>query len=213
MKKIAALLLGLILAIAIPTAAHATTPPVLVTYAGDSTTAQSNSWLTHIHAPDFTRVPGYYHSGYRTDQVLAVIPPAPDADVLVIMLGINDLHYADYNDMPSIIDRINQIAVKVGAKHVILCATAPSNITSYSEIGTGRIIDPQTAQTKLNALIKADALVMGYTYKDPFSSIRSSATGGYHAADETSDGTHPSTSGYVIVAQELAPVMQAVAAS
>lgn len=223
-KKIAIVLLtSAALVLGFGVQAHATTPvprqprdtvavPVNVAYAGDSTTAQTNSWLCHIHAPDFNVVGGFAKSGYRTDQVLAAITPQPTADVVVIMLGINDIHAPGYSDLPGIIDRINQIAVKVDAQHVILSATAPSNITSYTR-SDGTVVDPQKVQTQLNALIKSDALTMGYTYKDPFSSIRSSVTGGYHAADETADGVHPSTAGYVIVAQELAPVIQAVAVS
>lgn len=209
------LIAALAVTAALPSTAQAPTPapsprPLVVAYAGDSTTAQGNSWITHIHAPDFSIRPGYARSGYRTDQVLAQVPAATGADVLVIMLGINDIHYAATDDWAAIIARVNLIADKVNAKHVILCATAPSNITRYVQVGSGKIVNPQAQQNSLNALIKANATERGYSYVDPFSAIRSAKTGGYHAAAYTADGTHPSTAGYVLEAQKMATEIQAV---
>lgn len=188
-----------------PAVARAATPkplPISIAVAGDSTTAQTNSWLCHIHAPDFNAAYGFARSGYRTDQVLAAIKSSPNANILVVMLGINDIHYPAYNHFDGIVARINQIVAKVGAQKVIIAATAPSNITDYNQNGS-KHVNSRSEQDALNSVLRNDAKMNGWYYFDPYYNMRA-VGGAYKSLAYTADGVHPSTAGYIQEAKNFA---------
>ncbi|WP_439693113.1 SGNH/GDSL hydrolase family protein [Curtobacterium sp. SP.BCo] len=175
------------------------TGAITFAYAGDSITARPDSWL-HVIEPDtrFHAVGGYAHSGYRADQVLHEIGPVPDADVLVVELGTNDVNQA----VPTATTLANVDAVvrKVGAAHVLVVAGPPSDWTS-SRWGADR----RTGQLVLSRALERDATEHGWSYADPFTHFRTAD--GAWVRGSSPDGIHGTAAANVVIARELAAAM------
>lgn len=185
---------------------------VTVAYAGDSTTARAEQWLHFIAADKTVKVVGgYAHSGYTTAQVAPHIK-ATGANVGIVMLGINDIHYPATNSIPAIVERINSIAVKLGTKETIIGAVAPSNVTLYTANGS-KNLNPRAVQAKLDDALKADALIHGWTYVDAYATIRNFKTNGFTSTKYVlADRTHPSAAGGKIAAAQFSKAAHAVIA-
>lgn len=173
---------------------------VTFAYAGDSITARPDSWLhdvegdTRLHA-----VGGYAHSGYRADQVLAEIGPVPDADVLVVELGTNDVNQAV--PTATTIANVDAVVRKVGARHVLVVAGPPSDWTS-SRWGADR----RSGQIVLSRALERDATDHGWSYVDPFTSFR--LPDGAWVRGSTPDGIHGTAATNVVVARVLAEAIR-----
>jgi lysophospholipase L1-like esterase len=178
---------------------------ITLAFAGDSTTAKPNSWLHQLHDKRIHVVGGYAHSGYTSEQVLRNIRHTR-ADVLVVMVGINDFHFADTDHVATAVADVNAIVAKVGALRAIISAVAPSDITRWHRDGA----DSQKLQTELNKALQRDAHKHHWTWTDPWASIRVKATGAY-ANGMTIDGIHPVTAGYVIAEKSLDTTIRRVA--
>jgi lysophospholipase L1-like esterase len=152
------------------------------TYAGDSTTAQGSSWLGQITAADLTNVGGVAVSGATSAAILAQVAPVT-ADVLVVMLGVNDVRLG--KTRAEVKSNIADIVDIVGATRVLLCAIAPSDETDY---GTSHL-DRRTLGFALNRDLSQFAADNGWMFADPWSSIRLLSNG--YASGATSDGVHP----------------------
>jgi lysophospholipase L1-like esterase len=181
---------------------------ITLAYAGDSTTAQPDSWLEQLDDSRIVTVGGYAHSGYTSEQVLQHIHRV-DADVLVVMVGINDFRFAASDNVDTVVADVNLIVRKVHARRQVISAVAPSNITSSPNDGA----DAQKLQTALNRALEKDAAHHHWTWIDPYSRIRDQATGGYVNQAATLDGIHPSSLGYAIVSAELDATITNVARS
>ena len=165
-------------------------------YAGDSVTARPGSWLRDLAAdPAVHALGGYAHSGYRADQVAALMPAVPGADVLVVELGTNDVN----QDVPATrtIAAINALVARDGAPHVLVVDTPPSDRTT-SLWG----VDRRTGNAEMNRDLASDARHHGWTVIDPFAAVRT-ADGAY-APGTSLDGIHPTTAANTAIARRFA---------
>jgi lysophospholipase L1-like esterase len=143
--------------------------------------------------PSIIDVGGFAAPGYTSGQVLANIEAAPDADVLVIMVGTNDVRLGV--DPYTTRDNIDAIAAKVGAARVLLVGTPPINSTNY------RGIDRRTKGYVLNRYLIKIAAYRGWMYADPFANYR-----GYNNAwlsGRSADGTHPTAAASAYAAARM----------
>ncbi|WIB00060.1 SGNH/GDSL hydrolase family protein [Curtobacterium sp. MCBA15_012] len=173
-------------------------------YAGDSITARPDSWLHQLATDDHLHaVGGYAHSGYRADQVLQEIAPVPDARVLVVEVGTNDVNQA----VPTArtIADVDGIVRKVGAARVLVVAGPPSDWT-WSRYGADR----RTGQLALTTALRSTATAHGWSFVDPFTGLRA-ADGAYRPGDSR-DGIHPTAEANRSVAAAMAAAIQRTAA-
>lgn len=178
--------LGLVAAlVAAPTisgpAAAAT--PITFAVAGDSLSANSDSWMNQLRDPALQNVGGYQRPGYTTNGVYAEIQPG-QADVLVVMLGTNDVRFGF--DAAHITSRIEDIVDKFGgAKTVLVAFLPPSDYTDDNGINR------RQQGIIVNRALVALAAKHGWSYGDPWSFQR-----GWDNAWGTgasTDKTHPTT--------------------
>ncbi|WIB77460.1 SGNH/GDSL hydrolase family protein [Curtobacterium sp. MCPF17_002] len=165
-------------------------------YAGDSISARPDSWL-HVLEPDtrFHAVGGYAHSGYRADQVLDEVRPVPEAEVLVVELGTNDVNQAV--PTATTIADVDAVVRKVGAQRVLVVAGPPSDWTN-SRWGADR----RTGQIVLSRALERDAAAHGWSFVDPFTAFR--RADGAWVRGSSPDGIHGTAAANVVVAQVMA---------
>ena len=172
-------------------------------YAGDSITARPDSWLHQLESDDrLHAVGGYAHSGYRADQVLAEIGPVPQARVLVVEVGTNDVNQAVPLDRT--IADVGAIVRKVGAERVHVVAGPPSDWT-WSRWGADR----RSGQIVLTDALHADADAHGWAFVDPFRSLR--AADGAYLPGTSPDGIHPTAEANRSVATAMADAIERTA--
>ncbi|TCL87362.1 lysophospholipase L1-like esterase [Curtobacterium sp. PhB142] len=168
---------------------------ISVTYAGDSLTAMDGSWMRQMNDKTLKNIGGTAIGGATTPRILTR-SSAKDADVLVVMAGTNDLRYA-YSSK-SIQQNIGKIVTKIGARHVVIAAIAPSNITKYGK----KRIDRRKQGEILNRDLQNYALTHGYLFVDPWAADRQ-LNGGWPSS-RTYDGVHPT----VAMSKKVAVRMQ-----
>lgn len=140
---------------------------------------------------------GYAKSGYTSAQVLAAIPAdIPNADVLVIMLGTNDVRLGVANS--TTLANFKKIADKVGAPRVVLAATPPSNITTCA----GTYSDCATGQFGLNRAMSTFAYQNGWLFVDPWFKMRQ-LDGNWTSKTYTYDYRHPTKAGSEVVKHRM----------
>jgi lysophospholipase L1-like esterase len=194
-----ALIAGSIAAATIGAPAPATADtgtPIRMVVAGDSVSAAPQSWLHQLDDPAITYAGGYQHAGYDSGQVLTAIPAGLDADVLVIMLGTNDVNHR----LPAwqMAHNIETLAVKVRAAHVLLAFLPPSDITDDHITHVNR----QNKGIAYNRTLVALAAKHGWLYADPFADYRAvSNAWGLHGSD---DGVHPTATTAAVIANRMA---------
>lgn len=172
-------------------------------YAGDSITARPDSWLHQLEGDDrLHAVGGYAHSGYRADQVLAEIGPVPQARVLVVEVGTNDVNQAVPTEQT--IANLNRIVRKVGAERVLVVAGPPSDWT-WSRWGADR----RSGQIVLTDALHTDADAHGWAFVDPFRAIR--AADGAYVPGSSRDGIHPTAEANRSVAAAMADAIERTA--
>jgi lysophospholipase L1-like esterase len=168
---------------------------IQVAVAGDSLSAAPESWLHQLDDPGMVYVGGFQRSGWTSGQVLGEITAVPGADVLVVMLGTNDLKHgvADADTGRN----IERIVEKVGAPHVLISFVPPSDITSWRpgnrDLQRGGIVE--------NRSLTALAARHGWMVADPFAPIRSFRNG--YAQGTTDDGVHPTAAVDTGVAERM----------
>ncbi|WP_146240218.1 SGNH/GDSL hydrolase family protein [Curtobacterium sp. MCSS17_008] len=181
----------------------ALTDAVPFAYAGDSITARPDSWLHQLATDDRLRaVGGYAHSGYRADQVLAEIGPVPQARVLVVEVGTNDVNQAVATERT--IADVDAIVRRVGAERVLVVAGPPSDRT-WSRWGADR----RSGQLVLTDALHAVADEHGWAFVDPFRSIR--AADGAYVPGTSRDGIHPTAEANGAVATAMADAIERTA--
>jgi lysophospholipase L1-like esterase len=165
---------------------HRDVPADTVTFAvvGDSISAwdpsyaNAHPWQDGAATLPLAFVGGWAVPGATTTQMLAESAGRlPEADVLVIMAGTNDLlpEVTDHRPASTLV-RIDAIVRASGATRVVLSAVAPNDLRP-----------DETAV--LNAHLAALARLRGWTWVDPWVEVRS-ADGTYVEAT-TTDGIHP----------------------
>jgi lysophospholipase L1-like esterase len=161
-----------------PAQAAAEDATIVYAWAGDSLTSRGDSWLK-ASWDDETLVStgGFASSGYTSEQVLANITAQPDADVLVIMLGTNDVRYGV--SPAETAANFDKIVAKVGAPHVLVTFVPPSNLS----------LDRRVDHYVMNRVLTQHAAKRGWTIDDPWSHHRAST--GAWVDGTSSDGTHP----------------------
>lgn len=160
--------------------------PLTYTYAGDSITNPNNSWSYTRFLGDetLTSASGTGISGATSTEVAAAVQPT-DADVLVVMVGTNDMRY-DTN--PKVVrDNVKRIVSTVGARHVVVAAVAPSNQTDYGSGHINRAVDGVV----LNRMLSSSATAMGWLFVDPWDGVRK-MDGTWSTGGSQPDGVHPS---------------------
>lgn len=177
-----------------------------ITYAkaGDSTTAMADSWANQMSDPTLVDVGGYARGGMRSDQILAGIQPGY-ATVLEIMVGVNDVNQG----VPAATTLANVeaiVAKYAGAKHVLVAAIVPSNVTRSH---TGHF-DRRALGAALNVKLAALAAAHGWSYGDPDSQFRR-ANNGYRFGWCISDGVHPTERAYRSMAVKMAALIHTAA--
>ena len=196
--------ISLLTAVAPRCSASSGPSPVTLAFAGDSTTAKPLSWLHQLNTSVIDPVGGFAHSGWTSGQVLAKLSRVK-ADVLVVMLGINDLHYSATDHIGDVIANVNRIVARVSAQKVILSAVAPSNVTHWWRDGS----DSRAAQAALNVALRADAIDHGWDYTDPWARLR--AKDGSYLPGYSLDNIHPTPAGSALVARSLTESILAIA--
>lgn len=182
-----------------------TASPITLTFAGDSVTHRPHSWMRQLDDPTIRNVGGDAIDGAPTQEILDHARPV-DADVLVVMAGVNDVR--DGDAPAGIESRIVQIAQRVGARHVVLSAIPPSNRTDYGP----HHIDRRVAGAELDRDLEQLAAEQGWEFVDPFSGSR--AIDNAWAAGTTVDGVHPTDAVSSVVRDRIqAAVHVAVAGS
>jgi lysophospholipase L1-like esterase len=171
---------------------------ITIAYAGDSTTAQPDSWLFQLRDPSIKIAGGFAHDGFTSWQIASRVEPVA-ADVLVVMVGINDFHRNRTNHIGLVLRQVDKIVERVGARHQLISAVAPSNITRHA----GNGVDSQAAQEQLDDALAAHAQQKGWTFIDPYAEIRNRTTNGYSSPSYTLDGVHPTAQAYEMVAAQL----------
>lgn len=165
-----------------------TSDPLTYTYAGDSITNPGNSWsYTRFLQDGSISTPGGVGiSGATSAEVLAAAGPQP-ADVLVVMVGTNDIRFG--TNPKTVRDNVKAIISKVGAEHVVIAAVAPSNLTDYGSDHINRAVD----NVVLNRTLSASASNNGWLFVDPWDNVRK-MDGTWAAGRSQSDGVHPAVS-------------------
>lgn len=179
--------------------AGATIPPVRFAAFGDSITTPASgsvSWVNYL-TPTATYAGGYSHGGYKSAQVAAETV-AVQCDVAVVMVGTNDIGPAPWGtDSNVVLSGIRDIIVKSTAPCVIVSAVAPRNGAE--------------AQRTLehNARVKSYCAAMGWTFADPWVTLRA-ADGQWAWAPLTTDGIHPSAASAERYARDILPVIRSI---
>lgn len=179
-----------------PATADTAAAPIRVAVAGDSLSEAPQSWMHQLADPGISLVGGYQHSGYDSGQVLAEIAPAEDPDVLVIMLGTNDVNHRVWAWETA--RNIERIAAKVRAEHVLLTYLPPSNRQPdpYTHV------DRTAGNLAYSRALVALAARHGWMIADPFAPLRTPA--GRYVSGTTYDGTHPTGIVDAAVAERMA---------
>lgn len=178
-------------AIAGPAAAAA---PITYAVAGDSLSANADSWMHQMSDDGLQYVGGYQRAGYTTNGVYANIAPGK-ADVLVVMLGTNDIKFGF--DAAHITSRIEDIVTKFGgAGHVLVAFTPPSDYTDDN--GVNR----RQQGIIVNRALVALAAEHGWSYGDPWSFQR--AWDNAWGTGASPDKTHPTTAVSAQASQRMA---------
>lgn len=180
MKTLLATALAAALVLGFTTPAQAAPAVVTFAYAGDSTSLDKTTWRGYVSAAT-VEVGGYARGGYTSGQVLAHIKPVPKAQVLEVMIGINDIRRGVKTS--TTIANIRAIVKKVGAKSTVLSAIAPSDLLDASGNPTRR--DQHNA---LNEQLKTLAAYHGWAFVDPYAALRT--TEGGWVAGYSDDGVH-----------------------
>ena len=159
---------------------------IRVAVAGDSLTAHADSWRYQLNDPGITFTGGYARGGYTTGDVLKNISES-DADVLVVMLGTNDVRH----DIPVTTAEANieKIVAVSHPAHVLLTYLPPSD--GITDTWHGVHIDARYGNLAYSRAFVALAAKHGWLIADPFTPWRS-WNGAYYSR-ATLDGLHPST--------------------
>jgi len=169
--------------------------PVRVVAVGDSLTAggrgllsdglDADTWLTYAVGDDVAWVGGWAKGGSTTQEQADAVSPVPDADVLVLLSGTNDVRRGLTFDRSAA--AYDSVVATVGAEHVVVAAIPPWER------------DPGAAD-RFDRALEVHALRRGWTFVDPWTFLRD----GVHFAPGTSpDGIHPTTEGYARLGREL----------
>jgi lysophospholipase L1-like esterase len=191
---------------------------ITVSVLGDSNTAAhrrtlaeglaSGSWAAAAISPTYgtTLDGGWAMSGANSSMMLENTQRWRP-DVLVIMIGTNDLARQGY-ELPWAKTRANIIAsvAKALPKRVLISAVAPLDVTDATPYPR----DP-TDELVYNARLRALASYEGWTFVDPWSRFRA-PDGTWTDPNDTSDGVHGTRATWSSVGRILGPAIERVAA-
>lgn len=144
----------------------------------------SGSWVSHL-APEIRVVGGWARGGASTADMAAHVVAAPEATVLVVLAGSNDI--AANVPFEQTKANLESIVAKVGAKTVLVSAVPP------------RDMDPASV-TRFNDQLKELAASEGWKFTDPMTGIRD---GDRYGPQMTSDGIHPTESAATLLGANL----------
>lgn len=170
--------------------------PITYTFAGDSLTARPDSWQHQLADPDLVSVGGYAQNGGTSADVLAG-STARTADVLVIMVGTNDVTRG--TSQSTVCANAVKIAQKVGAGSVFLSFLPPSDVVDDPTTHVNRRVEGIT----MNRALVQCAADNGWMYGDPFSMSRA-WTNAWGTNNAIADGVHPTTATNAKVADRMA---------
>ena len=148
----------------------------------------SGSWVSHL-APEIRVVGGWARGGASTADMAAHVVEAPEATVLVLLAGSNDI--AANVPFEQTTANLESITGKVGAETVLVSAVPP------------RDMDPASV-TRFNEQLKELAASKGWKFTDPMTGIRD---GERYAPQMTSDGIHPTESAATLLGANLSEAL------
>lgn len=196
MKRTSKIILALVTAATVAASVAVAVPavaanPTTFVYAGDSLTAQSNSWLYQNTNASFVSQGGFARSGATSGTVLNGLNQTTfptGQDVAVIEVGSNDVNQQVPTD--DLIANIDAIQKRLAAKHTVVIALPPANAAAPSNYGTNR----QVENSNVNPVLAAHTMAKGWLWADPYAIVRNGD--GTYTAGATDDGVHPNTATY-----------------
>lgn len=166
---------------------------IRVTFVGDSTSC-AGSWVDHVDAANVELVGGCATAGFTSAQLLPTAA-AVSADVLVVMVGVNDIRLGVSS--VTTLANIEAIVTAVGADRVVLSAIVPNNVTDY---GSAHINRKEKGEIFNRTLLDL-AAAHGWLFVDPCNEFRKLDNG--FKAGTTTDNVHPVESAYALMANRL----------
>lgn len=148
----------------------------------------SGSWVSHL-ASEISVVGGWARGGATTADMAANVVEAPEATVLVLLAGSNDI--AANVPFEETAANLETIAEKVGADTVLVSSVPP------------RDMDPASV-TRFNEQLADLAASEGWEFTDPMTGIRD---GDRYASGMTSDGIHPTEAAATLLGQNLSEAL------
>lgn len=130
------------------------------------------SWINHATNERTIHAGGWAQSGASSDIIAANVAPVA-ADVLVVMVGTNDVNYGA--DPQTSMLYIDSVVATVGIQTVLVSAIAPT------------FRHPVEATT-FNAVLREHAAAMGWTFVDPWTNREPDGT---PTPGTTYDELHP----------------------
>jgi lysophospholipase L1-like esterase len=149
--------------------------------------AAGTAWVAQLPADEFSVVGGWAVDGSTASVMADAAGALPDAAVLIVMAGTNDIAVGVPTD--STLNEITRIAEAVGARSLVVCAIPPLNWA------------PDAAQD-LNAALQAHASAQGWLFVDPWVQMRNGD--GTWVAEYLTDGVHTSAEGYAAAGRQIA---------
>lgn len=197
------------------------TPRITIVAFGDSTTAGTPGWRSPVEAPpdgrgDVTSQYSYWlmrrHpewdvanrgvNGERSDEIAGrfgrdVLAASPRA--VIVIAGVNDVYQGQ--DADHVTDHLRFIYDQARRAGILVVA---GSIVPYNSAGP----DQNARMRAINTWIRAAAGRDGIAFADTRAAV--AATGSPDRLRESPDGLHPSPSGYRLMADAIAPVLEAL---
>ncbi|QEW00625.1 hypothetical protein F6J84_11310 [Microbacterium caowuchunii] len=179
--------------------------PLSVVVYGDSNTtgfsgaleagmAAGVAWPAHLPPDEYELIGGWAVDGITTTRLADTAVPAPDADLLVVMGGTNDIAVGTPTD--TITANVVRIADVVAAPRVALAAIPP--------------LDPLPEEANvLNTALAELARTRGWEFVDPWAGMRD-ADGTWMPVYRT-DGVHTTADGYARAGEEIGRLLSLTA--
>lgn len=170
--------------------------PIRVDVAGDSLTAFADSWRYQLTDPGIEVTGGFAQAGYLAGSVARNITEG-DPDVLVIMLGTNDVrHCTPLAETEAAIEKIVTID---HPRHVLLSYLPPSDRRSSPYCGA----DPRTGNLVLSRALVSLGEAHGWLVADPFAPWRTISGNYQPGSTAVGDGIHPTAAVFGQIAQRM----------
>ncbi|WP_158507162.1 GDSL-type esterase/lipase family protein [Subtercola sp. Z020] len=152
----------------------------------DTGIAAKTAWIAQVGTDDIEYAGGWARDGATSALMASQVQPVPDADVVVIMAGTNDL--AAGLTLEQLDDDITSIVSTVGAKNVVLAAIPPITLRADYAV-------------EANADLEALAAKNGWFFHDGWGNLRTAD--GVWSTQYKVDGIHTTKAGYGVFGRDM----------